>query len=208
MLSTTVSSWWLFLINNFLWSITITVLKHSHKLISVLSMRKIGRSLNLIDAFSLLKSENESILFCCRQQFFCHNFSLTTLVTHVNISCRRQKKLLMRKSHQLHFALSFNSLTQSRNCQGKLSSQWDLLDNCRAGGKGVRETFDSWKRGGINFSSSRPCYHCSWHACRIILLTRPIIVSKVLVKTSVFCCIGFIKSKCRPGLFNETKQQS
>ena len=40
----------------------------------------------------------------------------------------------------------------------------------------------------------------------IILLTRPIIVLEVLIKTLVFCCIGYIQSKCRPILFKATKQ--
>ena len=35
----------------------------------------------------------------------------------------------MRKSCQLHFASSVNSLTLSHNCQGKFSSQWGLLNN-------------------------------------------------------------------------------
>ena len=89
-----------------------------------------GRSLNLIDEFSLLKSENKSILFllttvCC---FFFHNFSLTTLVTHSKFHVD-DKKILTRKSCQLHFALSVNSLTLSHNCQEKFSSQWGLLKN-------------------------------------------------------------------------------
>ena len=52
------------------------------------------------------------------ENIFFHNFSLTFLVTqgkcHVD-----DKKLLMRKSSQLHF----------HNCQEKFSSQWGLLDN-------------------------------------------------------------------------------
>ena len=58
---TTCSSWWLFLVNNFLWSTTI--LKHSHKLISCVVDEKSGTLLNLINAFAIVKSENESILF-------------------------------------------------------------------------------------------------------------------------------------------------
>ena len=40
-------------------------------------------------AFALLEKENESILFCCRQDF--SQISLTTLVIQSKISCRRQK---------------------------------------------------------------------------------------------------------------------
>ena len=59
---------------------------------------------------------------------FFYNFSLTTLVTHGKFHVD-DKKLLMTKSRQLHFASSVNSLTQSHNCQEKFSSQWGLLDN-------------------------------------------------------------------------------
>ena len=59
--------------------------------------------------------------------FFFH-FSLTALVTHGKVHVDN-KKLLMRKSHQLHSASAVNSLTQSHNCQEKFSSQWGLLDN-------------------------------------------------------------------------------
>ena len=86
-----------------------------------------GRSLNLIDEFSLLKNENKSILFLSTTVFF-HNFSLTILVTHSKFHVD-DKKLLMRKSCQLHFASSVNSLTPSHNCQEKFSSQWGLLNN-------------------------------------------------------------------------------
>ena len=81
-------------------------------------MRKSGRSLNLIDAFSLLKSENESILFCCRQQFF---FSQLLNDNFGDIAKFHfdNKKLLVRKSRRLHFSLSVNSLTQSHNHQKK-----------------------------------------------------------------------------------------
>ena len=57
-----------------------------------------------------------------------HNFSLTTLVTHSKFHVG-DKKLLMRKSCQLQFASSVNSLTLSHNCQEKFSSQWGLLKN-------------------------------------------------------------------------------
>ena len=65
--------------------------------------------------------------FFCRQQFF-YNFSLTTLMTHSKFHVD-DKKLLMRKSCQLHFASSVNSLTLSHNCQEKFSSQWGLLND-------------------------------------------------------------------------------
>ena len=52
------------------------------------------------------------------------NFGLTHGKFHVD-----DKKLLMRKSCQLHFVSSVNSLTQSHNCQEKFLSQWGLLDN-------------------------------------------------------------------------------
>ena len=65
--------------------------------------------------------------FFCQQQFF-HSFSLTTLVTHCKFHVD-DKKLLMRKSCQLHFASSVNSLTLSLNCQEKFSSQWSLSNN-------------------------------------------------------------------------------
>ena len=39
------------------------------------------------------------------------------------------KKLLIRKSCQLHFALSVTCLTLSHNCQEKFSRQWGLLNN-------------------------------------------------------------------------------
>ena len=77
--------------------------------------------------FSLLKSENKSILFLSKTVFF-HNFSLTTLVTHSKFHVD-DKKLLIRKSCQLHFASPVNSLTPSHNCQEKFSSQWGLLNN-------------------------------------------------------------------------------
>ena len=111
-------------------------------------MRKSGRSLNLIDAFSLLNSENESILFCCRQQFFSQllidNFDDTR--HHVD-----DKKLLITKSSQLHFALSVNSLTQSRNCQEKFSSWWGLLDNW---GNGARRLLTVEKEGASTFQAA------------------------------------------------------
>ena len=53
---------------------------------------------------------------------------MTTLVTHRKFDVD-DKKLLMRKSCQLHFALSVNSLTLSHNCQEKFSSQLGLLKN-------------------------------------------------------------------------------
>ena len=90
--------------------------------------RESVRSLNLIDEFSLLKSENKSILFFVDNSFFFHNFSLTTLVTHSKFHVD-DKKLLMRTICQLHFASSVNSLTLSHNCQEKFSSQWGLLKN-------------------------------------------------------------------------------
>ena len=76
----------------------IDVLKHSHKLVFCVVDEKSGRSLNLIDAFSLLKSKNESINpFLLSTTVFCffHNFSLTTLVTHGTFQV--DDKLLMRK---------------------------------------------------------------------------------------------------------------
>ena len=93
-----------------------------------------GRSLNLIDEFSLLKSENKSILFFVDNSFLFHNFSLTALVTHSKFHVD-DKKLLMRKCCQLHFASSVNSLTLSHNCQEKFSSQWGLLKNCWNGAR-------------------------------------------------------------------------
>ena len=39
------------------------------------------------------------------------------------------KKLLIRKICQLHFASSVNSLILSHNCQEKFLSQWGLLNN-------------------------------------------------------------------------------
>ena len=66
-------------------------------------------------------------LFLLATVFF-HNFSLTTLVTHSKFHVD-DKKLLMKKSCQLHFASSVNSLTPSHECQEKFSSQWGLLKN-------------------------------------------------------------------------------
>ena len=125
---------------------------------------------------------------------FFHNFSLTTLVTHSKFHVD-DKKLLMRKSCQLHFALSVDSLTLSHNCQEKFSSQWGLLKNWW---NGARRLLTVEKRMHQLFKQQilLPLYH--WHACRIILPARPIIVPKVLVRTLVFCFIGFIRSKCRP----------
>ena len=72
--------------------------------------RESVRSVNLFDEFSLLISENKSILSLSTTAFF-YNFSLTTLVTHSK------------------FASSVNSLTLSHNCQEKFLSQWGLLNN-------------------------------------------------------------------------------
>ena len=88
--------------------------------------RESVRSLNLIDEFSLLKSENKSILFFVHNSLF--HKSLTTLVTQSKFHVD-DKKLLMRKICQLQFASYVNSLTLSHNCQEKFSSQWGLLNN-------------------------------------------------------------------------------
>ena len=76
----------------------------------------------LLDAFSLLTSENESIFVCFRQQFF-YNFSLTILVTHGKISCRKQN-IIDEKKLLTALCLSVNSLTQSHNHQKKFLSKW------------------------------------------------------------------------------------
>ena len=105
------------------------------------------------------------------------------------------KKLLMRKICQLHFASSVNSLIlvtiATRNFY-PCGVFWTT------GGTGPGDFQQLKKRRHQLFKQQilLPLYH--WHARRIILPARPIIVSKVLVRTLVFCFIGFIKSKCRP----------
>ena len=121
------------------------------------------------------------------------------------------KKLLMRKSSRLHFASSVNSLTLSHSCQEKFSIIPEGSFKQLVGGMGpgdfrqLKRVLSSAealgrKRGGINFSSSRSCYHCTTDMLAELYLVpaRRIIISKVLVRTSVFCFMGFIKSKCRP----------
>ena len=77
--------------------------------------------------FPFWKVKTSQSFFFCRQQFF-HNFWLTTLVTHNKFHVD-DKKLLMRKICQLHFASSVNSLILSHNYQEKFLSQWGLLNN-------------------------------------------------------------------------------
>ena len=59
----------------------------------------------------------------------------------------------MRKSLQLHFASSVNSLTvtQSHNCQEKFSFQWGLLDNW---GNGARRLLTVEKEEASTFQSA------------------------------------------------------
>ena len=73
MLSTTFSYWWLFLVDDYLW--LMTDLRQSHKLICCVV--DVDHWISLMH-YLFLKSENESITFCCWQQFF-HNFSSTSL---------------------------------------------------------------------------------------------------------------------------------
>ena len=148
-------------------------------------MRKSGRSLNLIRAFSLLKSDNESFFVVDNSCFF-HNFSLTTLVTHGKFHVD-DKKLMVRKSCQLHLASSVNSFTPSHNCQEKFSSQWGLLDN--------------WWNGAWRLLTVEKEEASTFQAADLattVSLTCNYIASKGLVRTLVFCCIGYTKSKCRP----------
>ena len=60
------------------------------------------------------------------------------------------KKSLMRKSRQLHFALSVNSLTQSYNHQEKFSSQWSF-DNW---GNGARRLLTAEKEEASIFQAA------------------------------------------------------
>ena len=131
--------------------------------------------------------------FFCRQQFFFHNFSLTTLVTHSKFHVD-DKKLLMRKSCQLHFASSVNSLTLSHNCQEKFSSQWGLLNNWWNGTRRLStvEKEDASTFQAVDLATTVPL------TCLQNYIASKTIVSKVLVRTLVFCFIGFIRSKCRP----------
>ena len=192
MLSTTFSSWWLFLGNNFLWSMT--VLKHSYKLMSYVVDKKSGRSLNLIDTFVLMKSKNESILFCCRQVF--HNFSLTTLVIQSKISCWRQNIIDEKKSLTAFCLVCQQPYTKSQSPREIFIPVVSLM----VGGMGPG---DFWQLKEEKASIFQAADHCGWHVCRIILLTRPIIVLEVLVKTSVF---WIHTVKCILILFNATKQ--
>ena len=59
----------------------------------MLLMRKSYLSLNLINAFSLLRCENKPITVCC-QHLVSHNFSLTALLKH------RKLFILTTKSHK------------------------------------------------------------------------------------------------------------
>ena len=57
----------------------------------------------------------------------------------------------MRKSRQLHFVSSVNSLTQSHNCQEKFLSQWGLLDNW---GNGARTLLTVEKEEASTFKAA------------------------------------------------------
>ena len=79
-------------------------------------------------------------------QLLIDNFGLTHSKFHVD-----DKKLLMRKSRQLHFASSVNSLTQSHNCQQKFLSQLGLLDNW---GNGARKLLTVEKEEASTFQAA------------------------------------------------------
>ena len=123
--------------------------------------------INLINAFGPLKSKNELSFFVVNKFFTTSHWQHWWYRAKFHVD---DKKLLMRKSNWLrfHFASSVNSLTQSQNSQEKFSSQWSFWWL----GQWSQETFDSWQWWGINFSSSRPCYHCGWHVYRTTLLTK------------------------------------
>ena len=57
----------------------------------------------------------------------------------------------MRKSRQLHFASSVNSLKRSHNCQEKFSFQWGLLDNW---GNGARRLLTVEKEEASTFQAA------------------------------------------------------
>ena len=129
--------------------------------------------------------------FFCRQHFFC-NFSLTTLVTQSKFHVD-DKKLLMTKSCRLHSASFVNSLTLSHSCQEKFSiipvGSFEQLVEWG------QETFDSWKRGGINFSSSRSCYHCTMTCLQNYIASKTNHCSKSFVKNISFLLYWIHKFK-------------
>ena len=146
-----------------------------------------GRSLNLIDEFSLLKSENKSILFLSTTVF------LQLLIDNVGdteqISCWRQKIIDEKK-----LSTTFCLVCQQPYTKSQLPSK--IFDHpsgvfWTTGRMGPGDFRQLKKRRHQLFKQQilLPLYH--WHACRIILPARPIIVSKVLVGTLVFCFIGF-----------------
>ena len=75
---------WRFLIDDFLPSTRFCDRQlfdtHTHTSL-MLSITKVCRSLNMIDSFSLFKRENESVIFCHRQDF-CYNLLSMTRLTH------------------------------------------------------------------------------------------------------------------------------
>ena len=114
-----------------------------------------GRSLNLTDEFSLLKSENKSILFLLTtvfSQLLIDNFGDTQ-----QISCWRQK-IMDEKKLSTTFCLFCQQPYTKSQLPREIFIPVGFFEQLVEWGQ---ETFDSWKRGGINFSSSRSCYHCT-----------------------------------------------
>ena len=169
-------------------------------------MRKSGRSLNLIDAFSLLNSENKSIHFCCGQQLFFfsqlliddfgdtwENFMLMTK----NFREKVVDYILPCLSTALHKVTSIKRNFHPSGLFGNWGTEARRLLRVEKEEASIFEAED------LATTTVADIF------VELYYLTRPIIVfTEVLVRALVFCCIGFIQSKCshcRPSLFTATK---